>query len=106
MTTDTQIIKSTCTIYVCKQIKNTGITQANNSITWAQSNTTQQERDDLVAAYRSRDVYLIGTWWKNKWEEYMDQLHRPDCEAYWTDDTLNAQEVEDIFKNADTLGCM
>ena len=106
MATDTQIIKATCTIYVCKQIKNAGISAINNAIDWIQNNTTQQERDDIVAAVRSRDPYLYGVWWKNKTEEYFDQLHRPDCEAFWTDDTLNPQEVEDIFKNASDLGCM
>lgn len=105
MATDAQIIKSTCTIYVCKQIKTTGITEINNAIDWIQANNTAQERADLIAAYVSRDAYLIGVWWKNKFEEYMDVTHRPVCEAFWVDDSLSPQEVEDIFKNADTLGC-
>ncbi len=105
MATDAAIIKRTCDILVCKAIKNTGITKVNNGINWIQQNSTQQDRDDLVAAVQSRDVYLYGAWWKRKMEEYFDQLHRPDCEAKWADGSLSAQEVNDIFGGADSVNC-
>lgn len=106
MATDAQIIKATCDIYVCKQIKTTDIPEINSSIDWIQVNTTAQDRADLVAAYQAQDPYLIGVWWRRKFIEYMDSVHRPTCNAFWDDDTLNPTEVVDIFDNALDLGCM
>ncbi len=105
MAVNPNIVKKTCDIYVCKKIKTVGLQTLNNGIDWIQTNSTSTERDELIAAYQSRDAYLIGRWWKKKMEQYLDQLYRPTCEGYWADDTLNESEVTAIFDNADDLGC-
>lgn len=105
MAVSTVVRKKTCDIFVCKKIKQVGIAEINLSIDWIQNNNTAQERADIEAAYQARDPYLIGVWWKKKFEGYMDQAHRPTCDAYWLDDTLNETEVVAIFDQSSELGC-
>lgn len=105
MAVSTVVRKKTCDIYVCKKIKQVGIAEVNNAIDWIQNNNTAQERADLEAAFQSRDTYLIGIWWKTKFEQYMDLAHRPTCDAFWTDDSLTEAEVVAIFDESSTLGC-
>ena len=105
MAVSNAVIKQSCDIYVCKQIKLTDIAEISDGIDWAQANNTSQERADLEAAFIARDPYLIGIWWKTKFEQYMDQKHRPTCVAFYDDDTLNETEIIAVFDQSPELGC-
>lgn len=105
MAVSNSVIKQSCDIYVCKKIKLTDIAEISAGIDWAQVNNTSQEQADLVAAHVARDAYLIGIWWKKKFEQYIDQKYRPTCVGFYDDDVLNESEIIAIFDQAPELGC-